>query len=108
MSLIAYRIWKSVSPEAKPLLELIKNELLASAPTSGPANYRRARLLSLLCADALNGARVDASRAMRWTRFVRALETHLEHVRSIGLEQILDENRDLLERLHAPEYVTAA
>lgn len=96
MSLVARQIWSSISPEAKPLFERINAELFASAPAAGPAPYRRARLVALLCADALNGDRSGAARDLRWRRFVRALDLHAPAVHSESLDRILTENRDLL------------
>lgn len=57
---------------------------------------RRARLLSLLCVDALNPNRPEPSRTLHWRRLIVALAPFARETRSLPLRQLVLENADLL------------
>ena len=66
---------------------------------------RRARLLYLLSADALNPERTESARELRWRRFINVLAPFALETRSVSLLRIVVENADLL---NADGYFTAS
>ncbi len=95
-SALPSRLALALEPEAFALSRRISMQLLEAFPPQTPVVWRRARLISLLCLDALNGRRSEAGRAMRWRRFLGVLEPFAKETGSPALLKLVAENRDLV------------
>ncbi len=87
------RLASALSPDAQKLARRISMDLLAA---TNQTREHESHVLFLLCMDALNHTRSEASRAIRWRRFIRTLATFLETTASQPLAELVRENADLL------------
>ncbi len=90
------RLASALDPSALALARRISMQLLEALPPKSPVLWRRTRMISLLCLDALNAQRGARAREMRWERFVSALAPFARETGSPALLQLVAENDDLL------------
>ena len=85
----------AIPAEAHAVLESVARSVRGPS-WSAPKARRRARLVTMLCAAALDATQSERSRQMRWRRLVRVLASTVEAASSPTLARIVSENLDLL------------
>jgi hypothetical protein len=93
------RLEFALPADAEPVSRRICAQISEAATRSAAwPTRRRARLLSLLCIDALNPNRPEPARRLRWRRLIATLAPFARETRSMPLRQLVFENADLITR----------